>query len=122
VITGGNPRAILTWWFWSWRVLFKTRAIHVPLRAWFSSTTGPKYGHATTAKPGSSVLLGAWRLQTSRLPSPFCLSPSVMPFAGVKISHSLARAARWLPVRAEPSQQRDTDGDHQKKAYAKQEF
>jgi hypothetical protein len=45
-----------------------------------------------------------------------------MPFAGVKISHSLARAARWLPVRAEPSQQRDTDGDHQKKAYAKQEF
>jgi hypothetical protein len=45
-----------------------------------------------------------------------------MPFAGVKTSHSLARAASWLPFSAEPSPQRDTDGDHQKKAYAKTEF
>jgi len=45
-----------------------------------------------------------------------------MPFAGVKISHPLARAARWLPVGEEPSPQRDTNGDHQKKAYATPEF
>ena len=38
-----------------------------------------------------------------------------MPFAGAKISGSLARAARWLPAGEEPSPQRDTDGEHQKK-------
>ena len=38
-----------------------------------------------------------------------------MPFADAKISPSLARAARWLPVSEEPSPRRDTDGEHQKK-------
>jgi hypothetical protein len=71
---------------------------------------------ATAAKPGRSLFL--WGLGGCKSPArrrPFALAPSVRPFAGAKTFRSLARAARWLPVREEPSPQRDTDGDHQKK-------
>jgi len=64
--------------------------------------------------------LGGCKSQARRLP--FTLSPPVMPFADAKISPSLARAARWLPVSEEPSPRRDTDGEHQKKAYEKPIF
>ena len=57
--------------------------------------------------------LGGCKSHARRLP--FALSPPVMLFAGAKISPSLARAARWLPVSEEPSPRRETDGEHQKK-------
>jgi len=47
-------------------------AIRVPPWAWFSSATGPKAGSATTAKLETGLFFGAWRLQKSRPPSPFC--------------------------------------------------
>jgi len=64
--------------------------------------------------------LGGCKSHARRLP--FAPSPPVMPFAGAKISGSLARAARWLPAGEEPSPQRDTDGEHQKKAYEQPKF
>jgi len=71
--TADKPRTNLNWWFGHGAFCLQGRAIRVPLRTWLSSATGPTDGRATTSKPGKwLVSLGAWRLQKSRPPSPFC--------------------------------------------------